>query len=189
MSLDLLWVSVFAMRKTKRWTLLFISFCLLLREEKRREEWKKRERDSNAGLALSESRCQSRSDLFMRRYERVKVCEGVRERARERERERVLLAKIQGTDQPWICAPFFFLSFSYLLFSFLLVRIQKSLNVVAMEGGGWGKGTSTLDGIIPRLFESLFCSFVLSLCFFFSLSFLSDCDVFQLKPVFLQYNI
>ena len=58
------------------------------------------------GWPLSESHCQLQSDLFMRRYERVKACEGVRERKQEskrdkkRERERVLLAKIQGTDQP-----------------------------------------------------------------------------------------
>ena len=58
------------------------------------------------GWSLSESHCQLQSDLFMRRYERVKACEGVRDqkrkraRERERERERVLQAKIQGTDQP-----------------------------------------------------------------------------------------
>jgi len=36
---------------------------------------------------LSESHCQLQSDLFMRRYERVKACEGVRDK-REREQEK-----------------------------------------------------------------------------------------------------
>ena len=39
------------------------------------------------GWPLSESHCQLQSDLFMRRYERVKACEGVRDK-REREKEK-----------------------------------------------------------------------------------------------------
>ena len=55
---------------------------------------------------------------------------------------------------------FIFLSFFFL---FLLVRIIKSLSVVAMEGGGWGKGTSTLTGFNSdylRLSTALLISFL-----------------------------
>ena len=108
-----------------------------MREEKRREE--QRKRDSNAGLALSESRCQSRSDLFMRRYERVKVCERVRERKREREREKekgcvLLCSKDSGNWPALNLRAFFFLLSS--LFSFLLISHVKILER-GRDGGRW----------------------------------------------------
>ena len=63
--------------------LFFICIFCERREEKRRAEKDR----LKCWLAFSESRCQSRSDLFMRRYERVKACEGVRDK-REREQEK-----------------------------------------------------------------------------------------------------